>query len=159
MFDIGDNVIYKHEVCTIKELKKGRNDKDYYTLVPIEDSSLKIELPVDLANEKVRKIITKEDALELIKKMPKIDTIEVNTKFLDNIYKNLLVDETHESLIRIIKTTYLRNKERIENKKKLSDKDEYYFNLAEKYLYNELSISLNMNYEETKKYIINELEK
>ena len=37
--------------------------------------------------------------------------------------------------------------------KKISDKDNFYFDKAEKYLYNELSISLNMNYEEVKKYV------
>ena len=56
-------------------------------------------------------------------------------------------------------TTYLRNKERIESKRKVSDKDDYYFSLAERYLYNELSIALDKTYEETKKYIIEQLEK
>lgn len=38
-------------------------------------------------------------------------------------------------------------------KKKISDKDDKYFNLAEKYLYNELSISLNETIENIKEYI------
>lgn len=33
------------------------------------------------------------------------------------------------------------------------EKDDTYFKLAEKYLYNELSISLNMSIEEVKNYI------
>lgn len=37
---------------------------------------------------------------------------------------------------------------------KISDKDNTYFNLAEKYLYNELAISLNMTVDEVKEYII-----
>ena len=35
----------------------------------------------------------------------------------------------------------------------MSEKDDTYFKLAEKYLYNELSISLNMSIEEVKNYI------
>jgi len=159
MFNIGDYVIYKHEVCIIKEIKKGRNDKDYYTLRPIDDDTLKIELPVDFANKSIKELITKKKALELIKNIPNIEVIKIDTKLLDDVYKNLLSENTHESLIRIIKTTYLRNKERIENKRKTSDKDEYYFNLAEKYLYNELSIALDKTFDETKEYIIKELEK
>ena len=31
----------------------------------------------------------------------------------------------------------------------------YYFNLAEKYLYNEFSVVLNLSYDETKEYVIN----
>ena len=41
----------------------------------------------------------------------------------------------------------------LDDNKKISDKDNFYFDKAEKYLYNELSISLNMNYEEVKKYV------
>ena len=66
---------------------------------------------------------------------------------------------THEDLIKIIKTSYLRNKERIDNNKKTTDKDNHYFNQAETYLYNEFSVVLNLSYEETKDYIINEVNK
>ena len=63
----------------------------------------------------------------------------------------------HEDLIRIIKTTYLRNQKRLEEGKKILDKDSNYFEKAEKYLYNELSISLGMNYDECKQYVISKL--
>lgn len=159
MFAIGEIVIYKHEVCMIKELKKLSNDKEYYTLIPLDDNTLKIDLPIDLANKTIKKLISREYALELIKKMPEIDILKVDTKLLESEYKKLLSDETHESLIKIIKTTYIRNKERVDSKRKISDKDDYYFRLAEKYLYNELSIVLYKNYDETKGYIIKELEK
>jgi len=159
MFKIGEHVVYKHDVCLLKEVKKGRNDKEYYVLVPITDNTLKIEIPTDLANKNIKKLITKEYALELIQKMKEIEVIKTDTKLLENVYRQLLSDETHESLIKIIKTTYLRNKERIDSKRKVSDKDDYYFRLAEKYLYNELSIVLNKDYEETKKYVIEEVDK
>ena len=159
MFAIGEIVIYKHEVCMIKELKKLSNDKEYYTLIPLDDNTLKIDLPIDLANKTIKKLISREYALELIKKMPEIDILKVDTKLLESEYKKLLSDETHESLIKIIKTTYIRNKERVDSKRKISDKDDYYFRLAEKYLYNELSIVLYKNYDETKGYIIKVLEK
>ena len=64
-----------------------------------------------------------------------------------------------EDLIKIIKTTYLRNKEREETGKKIADKDQTFFEQAEKYLYNELSIALNMNYQEIKNYIIEYINK
>ena len=57
-------------------------------------------------------------------------------------------------MIKIIKTTYLRNKERLDNNKKISDIDDKYFNMAEKYLYKEFAIVLNMTYEDTKNYVI-----
>ena len=67
---------------------------------------------------------------------------------------NILKTNKHEDLIKIIKTTYLRNKERLDAGKKIGDKDQTYFELAEKYLYNELSYALKISYEDCKMYII-----
>jgi len=159
MFKIGEKVVYKHEVCEIKETKIGRGDIEYYVLIPFSDDTLKIDIPVNLASKSIKKIISKKYALELIKKMPDIEILNLDTKLLENEYKKLLSDGTHESLIKIIKTTYLRNKERTLSKRKVSDKDDYYFNLAEKYLYNELSVVLAKTYEETKKYVLERVEK
>lgn len=78
---------------------------------------------------------------------------DINEKNVETQYKELLNTDNHENLVKIIKTTYLRNENRINNKKKISDKDDKYFNLAEKYLYNELSISLNETIENIKEYI------
>lgn len=38
--------------------------------------------------------------------------------------------------------------------KKKQEKDEYYLNLAEKYLYTEFSIALNINVNDIKNYIL-----
>lgn len=35
----------------------------------------------------------------------------------------------------------------------------YYFNLAEKYLYQEFQVALGKNYDETKEYVINNVKK
>ena len=75
------------------------------------------------------------------------------SSFRTHFFTQLLNTDTHENLVKIIKTTYLRNENRINNKKKISDKDDKYFNLAEKYLYNKLSISLNETIENIKEYI------
>lgn len=91
--------------------------------------------------------------------MKDIKTIDVDEKYIEAEYKKLLQDPTHEDLISIIKTTYLRNKERIDNNKKLIEKDTKYFELAEQYLYNEFSIILNLTYSKTKDYVINEVTK
>ena len=52
----------------------------------------------------------------------------------------------------------LRNNDRMMKHKKVSEKDLYYFTQAEKYLYNELSIALQMDFESTKNYIIKKVE-
>lgn len=156
MYQINDYVIYRKDVCKIKDIKE-KNNVSYYVLIPIDDDSLKIEVPTN--NNILKELMSKEEVNELIKKIPNISLIECNDKMIETEYKNLLSTGTKEDLIKIIKTTYLRNKERIDNKKKISDKDNNYFNKAEKILYNELSIVLGMTYEETKNYIIDKVSK
>lgn len=74
-------------------------------------------------------------------------------------YKELLKSNNLLDLVKIIKTSYLRNKKRLDNNKKVGEKDQNYFELAEKYLYTEFSIVLNLTYNDTKKYIIDEIAK
>ena len=102
----------------------------------------------------LRDVISTDKAKKLIERIPKINPIEnINEKNLDAKYKEMLYTGNYEDLIKIIKTTFLRNESRVNNKKKISEKDNNYFKLAEKYLYNELSVSLNMSVEEVKDYI------
>lgn len=156
MFKVGDYVVYNNSVCKIIEIRKKRyNNLDYYFMRSIDDNSLKIEIPIN--NKLIRKVITKEQALELINKIPSINTLEDSGKMMENSYKLWMKGNQMEDLIKIIKTTYLRNDYRIKNGKRVSEKDSIYFNMAEKRLYNELSISLNLSFNETKEYIINKL--
>lgn len=152
MFNIGSFIVYKKDVCKIIDIKNN-----YYVLVPITDNSLKISVPVDNKLGFIRNLISKNEVMEIIKKIPDIEVIETNDKLIENEYKVLMNRGTHIDLIKIIKTTYLRNKERLDNNKKIGDKDNNYFNLAEKYLYNEFAIALNMNYDDTKKYVIEQV--
>lgn len=154
MFEIGNHIIYKRDVCQIKNIKE-KNNIDYYELVPIDDDTLKIEVPVN--NESIKSIMSIQEVSKLIEKIPNIEVVECNDKMIEVEYKKLLSTGNKEDLIKIIKTTYLRNKERIENKKKISDKDNTYFLKAERILYNEISIVLNLTFDETKEYIIDKV--
>lgn len=154
MYKINDYVVYKRDVCIVKDIKDNyRNNEGYYILYPIDDDSLKIEVPISNKQGFLRNLITYDEAINLINCIPKIETISCNDKLLEAEYKNLLNSLNHKDLIKIIKTSYTKNKERIDNKKKIISRDEKYFKLAEKYLYNELSIVLNKTIEETKEFI------
>ncbi len=164
MYKVNDYVVYKKDVCLVKEIRQNKmNGINYYILVPVSDESLIIDVPVDNKLNFIRDVISREDALKLIENIPNIEPINnIDDKYIERAYKELLSRGTYEDLIKIIKTTYLRNDYRLKNKKKVSEKDSNYFNQAEKYLYNELAVSLNMDFTQTKEFIIkkvNELEK
>ena len=113
MFKEGDFVVYRNRVCKIKNIKKNHlSGRDYYVMFPVDDESLIIDVPIDGSSEYLKEIITKKEALELIEKMPSIDVIDFNEKYIENEYKRLMSTGNREDLIKIIKTTYLINKSR-----------------------------------------------
>lgn len=157
MFKENDYLVYRKDVCRVKEIRKNNeNGIDYYILAPIDDDSLIIEVPTDNRARLIRNVISKEEAEKLISIIPKIEVLSnIDDKYIESTYKDLISNGAHEDLVKIIKTSYLRNEERKNNKKKTSKRDSKYFKQAERYLYNELSISLGKNYKETKEYVIN----
>ena len=161
MYKKNDYVVYRHDVCIIKDIKENKiNGKVYYVMSPIEDNTLIIDIPIHNEKMFLRDIISKNKAEEIIKSIKSIQPLDnINDKYIETQYKFLINTFKHEDLIKIIKTTYLRNAMRISNKKKISEKDNDYFVLAEKYLYNELSIALNKSVQEVKEDIYKEVNK
>mgnify|MGYP002576388919 FL=1 len=155
MFKINDYLVYRKEVCKVTEIKEYKNDFLYYVITPINDTSLKIEVPTD--SSVIRPLISKIEIQKIIEEIPNIKEIAENNRLLENKYRELLKSGTYNDLITIIKTTYLRNETRDKEKKKRSEKDTTYFNLAEKYLYTEFSVVLGKSYEDTKKYVISKV--
>ena len=147
-----DYIVYRKETCKIIEKEDG-----YYRLVPVNDTSIKYKVPVD--SNFLKKVITKEEIDRLLLEIPEINTIDLGEKQIEQEYKELMKSGTHEDLVKIIKTSYLRNQIRILNNKRLSEIDDEYFRRAEKYLYEEIGIVLNLSFENTKEYIINKLKK
>lgn len=147
-----DYIVYRKETCKIIEKEDG-----YYRLVPVNDTSIKYKVPVD--SNFLKKVITKEEIDRLLLEIPEINTIDLGEKQIEQEYKELMKSGTHEDLVKIIKTSYLRNQIRILNNKRISEINDEYFRRAEKYLYEEIGIVLNLSFENTKKYIINKLKK
>lgn len=147
-----DYIVYRKETCKIIEKEDG-----YYRLVPVNDTSIKYKVPVD--SNFLKKVITKEEIDRLLLEIPEINTIDLGEKQIEQEYKKLMKSGTHEDLVKIIKTSYLRNQIRILNNKRISEIDDEYFRRAEKYLYEEIGIVLNLSFENTKEYIINKLKK
>jgi RNA polymerase-interacting CarD/CdnL/TRCF family regulator len=84
MFNINDYVVYKKEVCRVKEIKEnGLDNSSYYVLIPITDESLKIEVPTANRLGYLRNLISKEEIDEIIKKIPTIRIIEENDRLIE----------------------------------------------------------------------------
>ena len=157
MFKVGDYLVYKKDVCQVKAIKsKFIKDIDYYVLSSLDDKSLTLQIPMN--TKLIRPLVTKSEILEIINLIPSIPVLDNDSKTLEQEYQKLLNSGKIEDLIKIIKTAFMRNKLRKAQNKKLSDKDTFFLNKAEKHLYTEFSKVLNMSYEETQNYVISKVE-
>ncbi len=156
MYKINDYVIYKREVCIVKNLKKI-NNQDYYTLENKEDSSLKISIPVSQEHQLLRSLTTFEEISNTLDHINEIAPLDINERNLEEQYKSLLQGSTIKDLIKIIKTAYIRNEIRKSNHKPLSDKDTNYQELAEQFLFNEIAYAMNISYDAAKELVFNKL--
>ena len=162
MYRINDIVVYRRDVCKI--IGKKRSDftgEQCYILVPYgkQDGSVKMQVPVSNKGGHLRDLITREEIDDLIRKAPEIETLANKTANMKSQYAALLKGDDICDLICIIKTSYGRNRARLEQHKKLASIDDEYLQKAEGYLYDELSVALGMTYEESKEYFEKEVEK
>lgn len=157
MFNIGDFIVYKRDVCKVIDIKEIKGYK-YYTLESLSDSSLRISLPVD--TDAIRSIINPVDAVSIIENVNNIELCNAtNDKALEQIYKKLLISDNCMDLVKVIKTTYLRNKKRSNSGKKIGSMDSFYYEQACKKLFQELTISLNLSEDKVADYLISSINK
>lgn len=143
-------IVYRKEVCQIIDEKEG-----IYVLIPAYDNSIKYKVPAN--SPLLKDLMTREEIDRLLLGIPHINVLNMSDKQIEQTYKELMNNGTHEDLVKIIKTTYLRNQLRILNNKKISEKDDEYLKRAEKYLYEEIGVVLNMSFEQTKEYVIKKI--
>lgn len=156
MYKINDYLIYKREVCQVKALTKI-NNQDYYILENKADSSLKISVPLKEEKSLLRPLSTFKEITKSLDNIDNIKPLNLTDRNLEEQYKSLLQGNTLEDLIIIMKTTYLRNEVRKSNKKHLGDKDTYYQELSEKFLFNEVAYSMQISYNDVKELVLNKL--
>jgi len=156
MYKKDDYVLYQKKVCIVKEIKENYSKgESYYYLVPVIDPTLQIHIPI--TTDKLSNILTKEEALNLISKLPSIKPLNTNDKNIEKEYKELLNTGNREDIVKIIKTAYLRNKKRVAEKKKIGSRDDEYYKIAEKYLYTELAVALGMTYDECREFVLSKV--
>ncbi|MBQ9822857.1 MAG: hypothetical protein IJM63_00040 [Solobacterium sp.] len=162
MYKVNDIVVYRRDVCKIV----GKHRSDFtgemcYDLVPYlkQDGSVKMQVPVSNKAGNLRDLITEDEIRELIISAPDIQTLENKPANMKSQYAALLKGNNIQDLICIIKTSYGRNKARMEQHKKLASIDDEYLQKAENYLYQEISVALGKTYEEAKAYFEDEVAK
>ncbi|MDO4337336.1 MAG: CarD family transcriptional regulator [Eubacteriales bacterium] len=166
MFETGDYVVYGHTgICkvmgvTTMDMTGIPKDRLYYILRPDGQTEGKIFTPVDNGKQVLRRVMSKEEAEHLIDEIPEIEVLGVtDDKQREEKYKECIRSCECREMIRIIKTIYLRKKERVAQGKKATATDERYLKLAEENLYSELSMLLDVPKNKMEKYITARIER
>ena len=122
--------------------------------IPVEESTAKVFLPVDIAEKRIRPAMNSDDAWRLIKEIKAVDeTLVENEKEREKLYKEAINSRDPKQLISIMKTLYIRRQKRLEEGKKTTAVDERYFKLAENQLYSELAFALGVEKSELNEII------
>jgi len=165
MYEIGDYIIYgSNGVCqvadiTTQEYEDVPDDMLYYELKPISQKNVVIRIPVENTRVPMRRILTEEEARQLIKDMPQIETLEIeNDKMREPMYKECVKSTDCRKWISIIKTLHQRKIERARLGKRMTATDERYLRMAKDYLYGELSIPLGIAKSEVENYITSQID-
>ena len=89
------------------------NDKLYYLMKPVEDEKDKVYVPVSNSDSRLRLCLTKEEAWNLIKRIPDIPTAWINNeKMREQNYKVAVKANDPEALVAIIKMIYQRKQKK-----------------------------------------------
>ena len=160
-YEIGDFVskpvtgICKVEDILYLNLQDKKDNKWYYLMKPIEDEKEKIYVPVSNSDSRLRLCLTKEEAWNLIKRIPEIPTAWTdNEKMREQNYKDAVKANDPEALVAIIKMIYQRKQKRLAQGKKCTATDARYFQIAENLLYMELGVAIGKPKQEICKTII-----
>lgn len=154
MFKINDYVFYGLTgVCQITDIRKEKHSDsaeiEYYILHPVYSDNMTIKIPVKNSKISMRAVLTKDEALALIKEMPDKETIWIdNCRERSQYFKAVLKTKKSEEWIKLVKTIYLEKEARAAIGQTLTKTDENIMNTAEKYLNEELAIALNISPEE-----------
>lgn len=165
MYKINDNIIYgSHGICSIVDITEQKfnfETKTYYVLRPHNNCSSSIYVPVD--NEKLiskmRRILSKEEISELIKVMP-----DANDEWIENKnerneqFRSILSSGNRYDIIKLIKTIYKHNEYLKTIGKKPHSSDMQFFKEAEKLIYEEFALVLNIKYDQVLPFIMNNID-
>ena len=142
MFEVGERVVYGHHgVCEIVkidtlDMPNVPKDRQYYYLSPTTDGTSIMYAPVDNPKLSIRRVMTKDDVMSLIKAMPQIDMLNVtNDKQRENEYKECIRSLDGKEWVRLLKTVRERGRGRMEKG---------YMKMAEMQLYSEISAVLEI---------------
>ncbi len=165
MYSVNETVLYGAQgVCRITEIAEknfGEKKARYYVLKPVYNDTSTIFIPTEnqVLTAKMRRILSSAEIDALIRSMPDEELISTDGESeRREKYTDILRSGDRRQLVRLIKTLYMRQAERKEQKKKPSAEDERFMRDAEKILYEEFAYVLHIQREQVLPFITRQIQ-
>ncbi|MFR6343653.1 MAG: CarD family transcriptional regulator [Christensenellales bacterium] len=164
MYQPNDTVLYGvHGVCKVREIAQRSYDgqtREYYVLCPLYHDSSVLYVPVDnkALTEKIHAVLSAEQIRALIQSMPQEGALWIeDEKKRKVVYKEILERGDRKELVGMIKALHLHEQKQKEKGRKLHMADERFFKTAEKVLYDEFALVLNIQPEQVLPFIMQQI--
>ncbi len=161
MFKIGEKIVYGMSgIYTLEDIREETvlgSKHTYYILTSDTNAQSKVFVPMDSETlvSSMRKPISKKEAETLIadiKNIPEADWQKDSRKRTMD-FRTIMESGDLRSMISVIKALYKSSKARLDEGKKVYMSDENSMKKAEKLLYSELSLALDIPESEMLEYI------
>lgn len=161
---IGSTIIYGTQVCRITDKAPrtfGKVTRDYYVLTPVSDERNAIFVPADNENliAKMKKILSPEEIKALIATLPREETPWIDEdKERAVAFKEIMDRGDRKEIMLMIKALFTRKQELEAKGRRLHSADEMMLSRAERVIYEEFSLVLDIKKEDVVPFITAEIE-
>ena len=161
MFQTGDLVVYGATgVCRVEEITcpggtGADRNRRFYLLKPLQQDCV-IYTPVDNAKVPMRPVISREEAEALIDLIPSIRAEAYHGPTLQALaqhYQSAVRSHDCRDLVELMMSIYAKRRQAEAQKRRLGMVDERFMKQAERLLYGELSVALDIPFDQVEPYI------
>ena len=173
MVSPGDIVVYRHHVCKVAAVREAYFEgRDYFELHALFENSLKLFVAVREAEPPtLRPAMSRKEALALIDSIANAQTIDEDAlkpgattptlleRRLTEEYDKRLKTFSPQDLVPIMKSVHERTVRRSGAGRQITATDKKYFDLAENLLCDELSVSLGIERDDVRDFLVDRVKK
>ena len=165
MYAVNDTILYGlNGACIITDIAK-RNISgsiiEYYVLQPVYNNASTIYVPMknEKLTAKMRRVLSAEEIHGLIQAMPDEDSLWIeNENDRKEAYREILSAGDRMKLVRLIKALYLHQEKLQGIGRRLHMSDERFLKDAERLLYDEFALVLNIKPEQVLPFILEQID-
>lgn len=162
MFQLNDKVLDKNghifEIVSVEKQNIMNQTAEYFILQPsfpydFNKGYIK-KIPVDKADELLRYVMNKEEAVQLIESFKGLESFpDINPRERRNFFLKVVSSGDRVEICRVVKTLIEYREERLKQNKPFSDFDRRLLNNLLSLIYHELSISIGIDVNDVQQYI------